>query len=171
MNLQPPLKTSVVFLILVFKQDKKMEANMNIKQILPVFMVGLFITTAGICDTFIRCIPKTASSCSNPTYPVSGSQGGGVQWSATCNTGTGQTKFKGLAICAANATSPALDLTYTSGSNTTCWCKIITPADSKWVTGGHSSSETSCNDTCAQMCANGATGSSTVVSRALQALI
>lgn len=170
MNLQPPLKTSVVFLILVFKQDKKMEANMNTKQILPVFMVGLFITTAGICDTFIRCIPKTVGSCSNPTY-TGGSQGGGVQWSVTCNTGTGQTKFKGLAICAANATDPALDLTYTSGSNTTCWCKIITPADSKWVKGGNSSSETICNNTCDQTCANGAIGSSAVVTRALQALI
>ena len=143
---------------------------MNTKQILPVFMVGLFITTAGICDTFIRCIPKTVGSCSNPTY-TGGSQGGGVQWSVTCGTGTGQTKFKGLAMCAKRATSPALDLTYTSGSNTTCWCKIITPADSKWVITDNSSSETSCNDTCAQTCANGAIGSSAVVGRALQALL
>ena len=170
MNLQPPLKTSVVFLIFVAKQQEKAEANRITKKTFSIFIFGLFITNSGICDTFIRCIPKTVGSCSNPTYPVD-SQGGGVQWSATCNTGTGQTKFKGLAICAAKATSPVLDLTYTSGSNTTCWCKIITPADSKWVSMGSSSSETSCNNTCAQMCANGATGSSAVVYRALQALI
>lgn len=144
---------------------------MNIKQILPVFMMGLFITNTGICDTFIKCIPNSLSSCQADSY-TGGSGGGGIQWQASCYSHD-KTKitFKGLALCAQPKTSPATDLTYTPGSNTQCWCRIITPALSNWVSAITStSSETTCNDQCASICAGEVSGSSALIVRLLATL-
>lgn len=140
---------------------------MNIKQPFPVFVVGLFITSAGICDTAIKCTPKNIGACSGGTSTHAGSGGGGVQWETTCS----NIKYKGLAICAATSTTPTSKLTYTSGSNTTCWCRIITPVVSKWIKANSSSSETTCNDTCASSCLYAAQGSYALVSYALNSLL
>lgn len=147
-----------------------MEANMNTKQILPVFMVGLFITTTGICDTFIKCIPNSLSSCQVDSY-TGGSGGGGIQWKASCNSNNTKITFKGLALCAQRGSSPAINLAYSPGSNTQCWCRMFSPALSNWVsTYSTPSSETTCNDQCASICAREISGSSDLIRRLVSSL-
>lgn len=84
----------------------------------------------------------------------------GLDWSGSCTTAGVSTSLKGIGICAATAgtianTSDELSFSSTIEDNKYCWCRLVVPLVSSWVTigqGGRTYSE--CAMACASACAN-----------------
>ena len=79
-----------------------------------------------------------------------------ADWTSTCTTNGVSTPIKGIGICSANAgstvgaTATELEMSSTVDENINCWCKMTSPAVSRWV---FYSSFTSPLVICAQSCA------------------
>lgn len=92
-----------------------------------------------------------------------------TDWAATCTTNGVSTPISGIARCSSTdggsegATATELDVSYTAGENMNCWCKMISPAVSRWVFFFSSGpgEDASCNANCAASCANRVKNSAT----------
>ncbi len=99
-----------------------------------------------------KCV-KLSSSTTCPDY--SGATGQS-NWSATC----GGISIQGVAFCgsqnggSAGATTDAVTTSTTSTDNKYCWCKMVSPAVSRWVFYSANSSGGRCADLCAYNCAS-----------------
>lgn len=64
---------------------------------------------------------------------------GKSDWTANCTTSGTSVTVQGIGICSSTnggskgATADTLDISADAGKNEYCWCKIISPANSKWV--------------------------------------
>ena len=104
-----------------------------------------------------KCVKLTSSTtCTGPS-------GNGSNWSATC----GGIEIQGVAFCGsqngvlAGTKSENVTTSSTSDNNKYCWCKMVSPAVSRWVfypadtlLAGY------CTHSCAYLCATGAQGNS-----------
>ena len=83
-----------------------------------------------------------------------------VDWTATCKKNGVSTPIKGIGICSANkgstsgATAAVLEISSTATENLNCWCRMISPAVSRWVFNRSYSSTGDCAQDCAHHCAN-----------------
>ncbi len=85
-----------------------------------------------------------------------------TDWAATCTTNGVSTPISGIGICSSTeggsegATATELDVSYTAGENVNCWCKMTSPAVSRWVFyfSSGSGENASCAANCAASCAN-----------------
>ncbi len=83
-----------------------------------------------------------------------------TDWAATCTTNGVSTPISGIGICSGTngasqyATATELDTFLTSDDNKYCWCRMISPAVSRWVFYGSSASAGICARRCAYICAN-----------------
>ena len=81
-----------------------------------------------------------------------------TDWAATCTTNGVSRPISGIGICSSTtggmaATATELDMSSTVDENRTCWCKMISPAVSRWVSGGTNTSAGGCAASCASFCA------------------
>ena len=64
---------------------------------------------------------------------------GHTDWAATCTTNGVSTPISGIGICSStegasrHATATELDMSSTVDENLNCWCKMTSPAVSRWV--------------------------------------
>lgn len=98
-----------------------------------------------------KCV-KLNSSTTCSTYSGAYKQS---NWSATC----GGVSIQGVAFCGSQnggstgATTDAVTTSTTSDNNKYCWCKMVSPAVSRWVFDRAITSAGSCADNCAHLCA------------------
>ena len=84
-----------------------------------------------------------------------------TDWAATCTTNGVSTPISGIGICSSTEggsigqTATELDTSLTSDDNKYCWCKMTSPAVSRWVFRISSMSAGSCARFCAFHCADG----------------
>ena len=82
-----------------------------------------------------------------------------TDWAATCTTNGVSTSISGIGICSStkgasrHATATELDTSSTVGENLNCWCRMISPAVSRWVFLISASSADVCAQGCAFSCA------------------
>ncbi len=80
-------------------------------------------------------------------------------WSATCGV-----SIQGVAFCGSQnggstgATTGAVTTSSTIDNNKYCWCKMVSPAVSRWVFYGDRESASNCVSICARICASYAAG-------------
>lgn len=101
-----------------------------------------------------KCVNlSTSSACANPNFDTLG-----IEWSVTCKNITNVT---GVGVCAstsatsAGTTATTLRVSSNADDNFYCWCRMITPAVSRWVfINGFSNDGSYCRGYCASYCAN-----------------
>lgn len=112
------------------------------------------ITTTG-AHAVTKCVALNSSmTCGykSPGYNV-------ADWTSTCTTNGVSTPISGIGICSANAgssegaTATELEISTTIDDNLNCWCKMTSPAVSRWVFYDSLSSARSCARNCADLCA------------------
>ena len=98
-----------------------------------------------------KCVKLSSSTtCSN----YSGATGQS-NWSVTC----GGVSVQGVAFCGSQsggsqgATSTTVTISSTVDNNKYCWCKMVSPAVSRWVFHGAVTSAGYCANRCAHSCA------------------
>ena len=102
-----------------------------------------------------KCVALSGSTTCTP----SGSATGHTDWAATCTTNGVSTPISGIGVCGSTdggsvgATATELDTSSTSDDNKYCWCKMTSPAVSRWVFLYSIGSASACAQTCAANCA------------------
>lgn len=98
-----------------------------------------------------KCVKLSSSTTYNPS---SASIYNKTNWSGTC----GETAVKGVAICGStegNLADVSDDIEISSSdfsANTECWCKMVSPAVSKWVHGAARQTTQQCMHDCVNNC-------------------
>ena len=114
------------------------------------------ITTTG-AHAVTKCVAlnsSTTCTSSPSSYTLH------TDWAATCTTNGVSTPISGIGICSSTSgssigqTATELDTSSTSDDNKYCWCKMTSPAVSRWVFTISNSSAGSCARICAYNCAN-----------------
>ena len=83
-----------------------------------------------------------------------------TDWAATCTTNRVSTPISGIGICSSTkgasiyATATELDTSSTVNDNMYCWCKMTSPAVSRWVFCYSFGSAGDCAWQCARYCAS-----------------
>ena len=82
-----------------------------------------------------------------------------ANWAATCTTNGVSTPIIGIGICSSTRgsdyqTATELDTSETSDDNKYCWCRMISPAVSRWVFHSWHTKAGFCARMCASYCAN-----------------
>ncbi len=80
-----------------------------------------------------------------------------TDWAATCTTNGVSTPISGIGICSStqgsgSQTATELDTSAISDDNEYCWCKMTSPAVSRWVSSSYSLRY--CDQACALYCAS-----------------
>ena len=148
LKLQPP-----EFFRWFFLNRKKGDKNMKSKIIITGAILCAITTTA-------HAVTKCVALNSNTTCPPSTSSYiGHTDWAATCTTNGVSIPISGIGICSSlrgssiGQTATELNTSSTSDDNKYCWCKMTSPAVSRWVLHNPNAS-TSCDRYCANFCAN-----------------
>ena len=82
-----------------------------------------------------------------------------TDWAAMCTTNGVSTPISGVAICSSTSSSSSgqiateLNTTYRPDGNAYCWCKMTSPAVSRWVSDVRFSPASDCPSECAYHCA------------------
>ena len=81
-----------------------------------------------------------------------------TDWAATCTTNGVSTPISGIGICSTTRgtdhhTETLLYTSSTSDANNYCWCRMISPAVSRWVFAASYATTGSCAQYCAYACA------------------
>ena len=116
-------------------------------------LIAGLICAAAIPPAFAvtKCV-KLNSSTTCSTYS---SATGQSNWSATCD----GVSVQGVAFCGSQdgvsigATTDAVTTSTTSDNNKYCWCKMVSPAVSRWVFSGAYTLAGRCAYACADDCA------------------
>ena len=126
-------------------------------KILIVGAILCAITTTN-AHAVTKCVALNSSSTTctyeDPGYNV-------VDWTSTCTTNGVSTPIKGIGICSANkgsavgATATELEMSSTVDENLNCWCKMTSPAVSRWVFRASNTLGGNCARLCAYLCADG----------------
>lgn len=123
----------------------------------------LKIILAGLLCTIIAppalAVTKCVALSSSGTTCIYGDTGTNVaDWTATCKKNGIRTPIKGIGICSANkgsaigATATELEISSTVDDNLNCWCKMTSPAVSRWVFHNSGTSAGYCARNCASFC-------------------
>ena len=128
----------------------------------------ILITGAILCAITTTCahaVTKCVALNSNTTCKYESSGTNVADWTSTCTTNGVNTPIKGIGICSANAgsavgaTATELEMSSTADENVNCWCKMTSPAVSRWVLSYSSSSAGFCAQSCVDLCASNVRGS------------
>ena len=114
-----------------------------------VFSVAIVQSQPAMAVT--KCVALNSSTICTSNYT---SYRNHTDWAATCE----GTQISGIGICSSTAsnlfnTATELDISATTDENVHCWCRIITPAVSRWVYIANQGSTDMCAIYCAQDCA------------------
>ena len=126
------------------------------KHLILVGVITTVLTTTG-AHAVTKCVALNSSSTtctSNETQYLNH-----TDWDATCKTNGVSTPISGIGICSSTGgasqyvTATELDTSYTDDKNLYCWCKMTSPAVSRWVFNSSTTSVGSCAQMCAYRCA------------------
>lgn len=113
------------------------------------------ITTTG-AHAVTKCVALNSSTTCDPGSITQYQNH--TDWAATCTTNGVSTPISGIGICSSTkgasqyATATELDRSSTADENLNCWCRMISPAVSRWVFYSSSSADI-CAKNCALLCA------------------
>ncbi len=123
---------------------------------------------AGILTSIIiqpaHAVTKCVALNSNTTCTYEVPRENIADWTSTCTTNGVSTPIKGIGICSANAgsstgaTTTELEISSTAAENRICWCKMTSPAVSRWVFNISYPVAGACAMGCASVCAMGVQG-------------
>ena len=111
-------------------------------------MVGALL--AGPAAAVTKCVALDSS-----TTCAGSAVGNSADWSATCTTGNTGIPIQGIAFCSnqqdggPSAKSSTITVSSISSENSNCWCKMVSPAVSSWVSIGRFSG---CEYDCSRYC-------------------
>ena len=120
-----------------------------------VFSVAIVQSQPAMAVT--KCVALNSSTTCTSNYSAYQYH---TDWAATCTTNGVNTPISGIGICSstdgasANATATELDTSSTSDENVHCWCKMTSPAVSRWVRRNSYASAGYCARSCASICAS-----------------
>ena len=103
-------------------------------------------------STVTKCVKLTSST----TCPDYSGEYGQSNWSATCD----GVPIQGVTFCGSQdggsigATTDAVTTSSTSTDNKYCWCKMVSPAVSRWILSSAGMSVGYCANACANLCAS-----------------
>ena len=125
------------------------------KQIIIIAgLVSVIMTPPALAVT--KCVAlnsNTTCTYKNPGDNVAG-------WTSTCTTNGVNTPISGIGICSSTTgesygeTATELDISSTADNNTYCWCKMTSPAVSRWVSPNSYTPADVCAMQCASTCAS-----------------
>ena len=125
---------------------------MKLKIILAGAMLCAITTTGAHAVT--KCVALNSSTtCTIDDYERH------TDWASTCTTYGVSTPVSGIGICSSTdggsgyQTATELDTSNTPDDNKYCWCRMISPAVSRWGYIGPITSASSCAQYCAYYCA------------------
>lgn len=102
-----------------------------------------------------KCVALNSSSTQ-----CSGQSSDGPDWTASCTTNGTKTTIAGISICSSTKSTgdyAATRLEYSTNPNENihCWCRMISPAVSRWIsyTDPYTSAE-KCLGDCSMLCSN-----------------
>ena len=131
------------------------------KQFLIAGAMLCAITTTG-AHAVTKCVALNSSTeCTSEDYYNR------TDWVAMCTTNGVSTPIIGIGICSSTegaseyATATELDTSSTIDDNRYCWCKMTSPAVSRWVFNRSYETAGSCAWYCANYCAGSAQYSAT----------
>lgn len=98
--------------------------------------LAVYIGTINTVDAATKCVALDKNylvGCFNGSANTNE-----TDWSATCPLGDKETRVRGIAMCSSTAAtygSAATTLAQSSNDdeNINCWCKLVAPAESKWI--------------------------------------
>ena len=117
------------------------------KKTLFLFALGAFVATPATAVQ--KCVALTGdTTCTKPVSIQSYTS----EWSLSC----GDISVKGVAVCgkepAGTTAQTAEKVAYADGSNTTCFCRVISPVVGSWVWLDNYDTESGCSDVCSAVC-------------------
>ena len=124
------------------------------KQIIIAGLVSVILAPPALAVT--KCVALNSNSTCTSNY---NSYYNKTDWAATCTTNGVSTPISGIGICSSTkgasqyATATELDTSPTADENLNCWCKMTSPAVSRWVFHTSNSSGGFCARLCAYYCA------------------
>ena len=135
------------------------KTNRSLKMKSKILIAGAMlcaITTTG-AHAVTKCVALNSSSttCTSDSEQYLNH----ADWAATCTTNGVSTPISGIGICSSTrgasqyATATELDTSLTSDNNKHCWCKMTSPAVSRWGYIGPITSAGDCARGCAYYCA------------------
>ena len=131
------------------------------KHLILVGVITTVLTTTG-AHAVTKCVALNSSST---TCTSNGnSYRNKTDWASTCTTNRVSTPISGIGICSSTdggsmgATATELDTSSTAGGNKYCWCKMTSPAVSRWVFNISYPVAGACAQGCASVCAIGVQG-------------
>ena len=136
---------------------------MKLKIILAGAMLCAITTTGAHAVTKCVALNTLNTTC---TYTETASYS--TDWANTCTSNGITTSIKGVAACSSDisgvgGTSSTLSISQNQDENVYCWCKMTSPAVSKWAFRASYTKGVPCPEGCATSCATGLLeGSSTV---------
>ena len=124
------------------------------KHLMLVGVITTVLTTTG-AHAVTKCVALNSSTtCTSDSLQYRGH----TDWAAACTTNGVSTPISGIGICGSTdggsigATATELDISSTNG-NKHCWCKMTSPAVSRWVFYASLVSAGDCAWNCAYLCA------------------
>ena len=125
-----------------------------------LILAGVF-SVAIVQSQPAMAVTKCVALNSNTTCTSNGnSYRNKTDWASTCTTNRVSTPISGIGICSSTdggsmgATATELDTSSTAGGNKYCWCKMTSPAVSRWVFAYSGTSADGCARVCAHYCAD-----------------
>ena len=123
------------------------------KQIIIAGLVSVIMTPPASAVT--KCVALNSSTTCTSNYD---SYYNKTDWAATCTTNGVITPISGIGICSSTSgdsigqTATELDTSFPEDENMHCWCKMTSPAVSRWVFPQLWSATVSANE-CSLLCA------------------
>ena len=121
--------------------------------LIGVFSVAIIQSQPVMAVT--KCVALNSSTTCTSDYD---SYQNHTDWAATCTTNGVNTPISGIGVCSSTQgerfqTATELDTSETADENLNCWCKMTSPAVSRWVFSDVYSSVGNCISLCARNCA------------------
>lgn len=146
-----------------------MNINLTKHSVITVICIGTITLATGIANAATKCVKLTTSTL------CGSNSGNGANWSVSCGTNR-DIKVQGIGFCSSasgirmGATLDNVSTSVSTDQHMACWCRMISPAVSKWTFYERFSSAGNCAVQCAAKCAYTFIGESTFRSGMLELL-
>ena len=124
------------------------------KHLILVGVITTVLTTTG-AHAVTKCVALGSSTTCEANYGLYQNH---PDWSAICTTNGVSTPIKGIGVCSstkgasAYATATELEMSSAADNNKYCWCRMISPVVSHWISATSFASNDECSQNCAYEC-------------------
>ena len=124
-----------------------------------LILVGVFSVAIVQSQPAMAVTKCVALNSRSTTCAYASSEFDVTDWTTTCTTNDVSIPIKGIGICvnasasALGTTTTQLELSSTADDNKYCWCRMISPAVSRWVYVNSTPTAGDCHHRCASYCA------------------